>query len=114
LLLTLAEISVQGIRVEWRRTHALAGLHALFVSLTFVVVDASLLRRRAEAVIRVAAVSVRTHALMRARQIDALGTVTADLMSHDALVYICVQIGNRYRSGRQKRRFSFGVTETLP
>jgi hypothetical protein len=114
LSLTLAEISVQGIRVERRRAHALAGLHALLVGLTFIVVDASLLRRGAETVIRVAAVSVRTHALMRTRQIDAFGTVTADLMSHDALVYVCVQIGNRYRSGKQKRRFSSRVTETLP
>lgn len=55
---------MKGIRVERRWTYALAGLHALLVSLAFVVVGASLLGWRAKAVVRIAAVSVRTHALM--------------------------------------------------
>lgn len=60
-------ISIQGIRVKGWWAHALAGLHAFLVSLALVVVDASLLRRGAEAVVRIAAISVRAHALMGTR-----------------------------------------------
>lgn len=63
--LTLAEISLQRIRVERWWTYALAGLHTLLVSLALVVVGAPLLRGRTKSVVRVAAVSVRAYALMR-------------------------------------------------
>lgn len=65
--LTLAKISMQRIGVEGRWAHALSRLHALLVGLAFVVVSTSLLRRGAEPVVRIAAVSMWTYALMRTR-----------------------------------------------
>lgn len=88
LRLTLAKISIQRIRVERRWAHALARLYALLVSLAFVVIRTSLLRGRTEPVVWVAAVAVRAHALMSTRQIDALGAISTNLMSHGALIDI--------------------------
>lgn len=86
MLRTFTKISVVRIGVERWWTDAFSRLNALLVGSALVVVCAPLLRRRAESVVRIAAVSVGTDALVGSRLIDAIGAVSAYLSSLRALV----------------------------
>ena len=84
----LTLVAVLRIGEVWRRTDALARLHALLVSRTLFVVDATHLRRRADALVGVAGVVVRTQTFEFARTVDTICSESASLNCFDAFVDI--------------------------
>lgn len=90
----LAEVSIERIRVEWRWTDALSGLHALLVSFALAVAGAPFLSWRTESIIGISAVAVWTDALVGSWKVYALRSVAAHLVSDDALVYIFARTVN--------------------
>lgn len=86
--LTLAEVPVERICVEWRWTNAFSRLYTFFIGLALVVIGASLLGWGTEPVVRITSVSTWTYALIRALFVDTLRSVSANLMTFYTLVYI--------------------------
>lgn len=83
-----AVISIQGVGVERRRTNTLARLNAFFICLAFVITCASFLCWRAQSIVGISTITVRTNALVRSWTINTFSSIPANLTTFCTLVYI--------------------------
>lgn len=84
---TFAKVVVENVGVIRHGTNANAGLNAIFVDRTIRIFYTFLLAARTSAV-RISAVAVRAQTLVRARFVDAFGTVTTRMYFFLALVHV--------------------------